>query len=337
MSNKPNLTVGVRPVRLGVVGAVLTLLAVPHVAYADPSRTQCIDSNTKAQDARRDLKFSVARDSLRTCSASSCPGTVRDDCIKRLDDLEKAQPTIVFDAKDASGRDVIDVKVTVDGAPLAESLVGAPLAVDPGRHTFTFAVPGRAAVSETFAIKEGEKDRHERIPMDRSAPDSAPPVAPAHETPAPPAITPAEHPTSQEEAHGKGGDENGTKASAGGGPWKTLGVVTGAVGVAGLGVGAAFGLLASSAWNTAQRDCPGNTLATCPNHAGAVSEHSTTMTDATISTAGFIAGGVLVAGGVALFIAGAKPSEPSQNLAGRLVVMPVVGPSLAGVSVGGGF
>src|SRR5208282_3193173 len=72
--------------------------------------------------------------------------------------------------------------------------------------------------------------------------------------------------------------------------------------------GAIFGLLASSAWNTAQSDCPGNTLATCPNHAGAVNDHSTTVTDATISTVGFIAGGALVAGGVTLFILGASPS-----------------------------
>jgi hypothetical protein len=51
---------------------------------------------------------------------------VRDDCTRRLDELDKAQPTIVFEAKDGAGRDLTAVQVTVDGKPLVESLTARP-------------------------------------------------------------------------------------------------------------------------------------------------------------------------------------------------------------------
>jgi hypothetical protein len=42
-------------------------------------------------------------------------------------DLERAQPTVVFDVKDDAGNDLTDVKVTVDGNPLADKLTGTAL------------------------------------------------------------------------------------------------------------------------------------------------------------------------------------------------------------------
>ncbi len=158
-----------------VVGMLMTMAGAPSVARADVSKAECIQANTASQDARRDLKFSAAREQLARCIDPSCPGIVRDDCTRRLDELERAQPTIVFDAKDASGHDVAAVKVTIDGKPLAEKLVGSALAVDPGEHTSTFTASGGAPVTQTLiVIKEGVmKDRHESICVRRFCPGPA--------------------------------------------------------------------------------------------------------------------------------------------------------------------
>jgi len=167
-----------------VVGAVLSLVAV--TARADLTKAQCIDANTKGQDLRRDGKLSAARKELLRCADPSCPGVVRDDCTRRLDDVDKVQPTIVFVVKDASGKDVSAVKVTVDGQPLVDTLDGTELPVDPGRHVFTFTVAGLAPVSATLVLAAGDKDRRERIAVGGGPAVTAPIGAPAAPAPAPP-------------------------------------------------------------------------------------------------------------------------------------------------------
>ena len=161
-----------------MVTATLTLS--PVSAIADVKKAACIEANTKAQDLRREGKLSEARGQLRTCADPSCPELVRDDCTKRLDDLERAQPTIIFGAKDASGRDMGAVAVTVDGRPLAEKLDGTPLRVDPGEHVFTFSAGDQSPVTQTFIIREGERDRRESLVIGPPAPpDQAPAPTPA--------------------------------------------------------------------------------------------------------------------------------------------------------------
>jgi hypothetical protein len=137
----------------------------PAAPAAEVTKDQCVDANTKAQSLRRERKFRAAREQLSLCVDVHCPAMVRDDCAQRLDELERVQPTIVFDAKDGSGRDLSEVRVTIDGKPLADKLDGAALAVDPGAHSFTFEVVGQPVVTRNLVLKEGEKLRRERIPM----------------------------------------------------------------------------------------------------------------------------------------------------------------------------
>jgi hypothetical protein len=61
------------------------------------------------------------------------------------------------------------------------------------------------------------------------------------------------------------------------------------------------------------------------------------MTDSTISTASFIAGGVLLAGGVTLYFAGRHSEEKAAAPSASLVVTPSVGPAGAGLSLQGRF
>jgi hypothetical protein len=277
------------------------------------TKDQCVDANGQGQHLRADGKLSAAREQLRTCANPACPAMVRSDCTKRLDDLESAQPTIAFEVKDASGADVVAVKVTVDGKPLADRLDGTPLAVDPGEHVFGFDIEGQSPVTRTLVLTEGVKGRRERVVVGPGAP-----------VPAATAALPAT-PSAAESASASEGGGLGTG--------RLLGLVAGGVGVAGLAVGGIFGALTLSERSQQESAC--GSPCSSSSHTQALGDHSTGMTDATISTVGFIAGGALVLGGAVLFFT-ARPSPQPQPTTGVLV-LPGVGPGGGGVLLKGAF
>jgi hypothetical protein len=141
--------------------AVFTLAV--DASADDPTREQCFAANESAQSLRQSGKFQPARAQLLTCIAPSCPSAVRTDCEERLNELEKAMPTIVFAAKGPDGSDVSAVKVTMDGAPLVERLDGVAVAVEPGEHSFEFTAEGYPTVSKKLVVREGVKGRAEAI------------------------------------------------------------------------------------------------------------------------------------------------------------------------------
>jgi hypothetical protein len=243
------------------------------------------------------------------CESPSCPAIVRGDCIQRLDELEHAQSTIVFDVKDATGADVSAVTVTIDGAPFAERLEGGALRVDPGDHTFGFAAAGQEPVTRHVVIKEGVKDRHEPIVLPASQ------ASPAVIRPAPPEPPPPE-------------------AHTGIATQRLLGIVVGAEGLAAVAVGGVFGALSLSAASQQKSDCASAT--SCSSRAQADSDHSTATTDGNVSTVAFVAGGVLLAGGALLFFTAPSSSPPADQRAG-LLVAPSIGPGGAGLLLRGEF
>ncbi|MGH7269036.1 MAG: hypothetical protein ACREJ3_01285, partial [Polyangiaceae bacterium] len=227
-----------------------------------------------------------------------------------LDELEKAQPTILFEFKDCTGRDLIDVTATMDGHPLGQALGGSALRLDPGPHEFVFTETGVEPVTKTFVIEEGEKERRERIVI------GAPP---------PPIATPAPEMTVPPLA--EGGAKSGTPTQ------KLAGLIVGGVGVAGIATGAVFGLLTMSAASQQKSDCASAT--SCANFAGASSAHSGGETDGTVSTVAFIAGGALLAGGAALFLTAHSHEHPASTMG--LVVVPGIAPGGAALWARGEF
>jgi len=232
---------------------------------------------------------------------------VRDDCALRLDQLERLQPTVVFDAKDALGNDLSDVRVTIDGQPLAETLQGTSLQVDPGEHTFAFETPGRPSVIRSFVLHEGEKARRERIVLAASYTETtASGLSPA------PTAWP-----------------NGERQQ-GGGERKAVAFVVGGLGIGGIAVGTVFGLLTISNWESSKSEC---SQTSCPQPKEAVSDHDTAITDGTISTTGFIAGAVLAATGFALWLTAPSDVGPSVKRARPLRVSPTVGTGAVGANL----
>jgi hypothetical protein len=298
-----------RPFATATVATIIGLS--PAAAGADMTKLQCIDANTRAQDLRRDGKLGAAREQLRQCADATCPEMVRDDCTRRLDEVERAQPTIVFEAKDGSGNDQSDVKVTVDGAPLADRLDGAALRVDPGQHVFVFLVAGQPPLRRTLVLAEGDKGRREKVVL-----GSAPPPPQASPVAAPPTAQASVAPAST--------------------PWSTqraLGATAAGAGVAGLALGSVFGLMTISEANKQSTDCA--SAANCANRPQALNDHSNATTDGIVATVAFAAGGGLLALGAVLFFTGGHASEPAS--AARLLVVPSVSRDGGAMSLSGAF
>ena len=111
---------------------------------ADPTTADCLAATESSLALRNEHKLREARAQLLICSAASCPADMRDECTRRVGEVNAAIPTIVFAVKDAAGNDLVAVRVTMDGQPIAERLEGTALSIDPGAHTFTFETTGQA-------------------------------------------------------------------------------------------------------------------------------------------------------------------------------------------------
>ncbi len=278
------------------VATLLGLLSTP--AGADMTKDQCIDTNTNGQNLRREGKLALARQQFRACTSASCPGVLREDCTRRLDEVEDAQPSVVFDAKDPSGRDLSSVKVSVDGQPLVERLDGTALLVDPGEHVFTFAVAGSPPVTHAFVIKVGEKQRRERITIAGPPSPKAPPTLETGRGPAPV-------------------DADGSHTR------KIVGLAIGGVGLAGIAVGSVFGVMTFSAKSQQDIDCASPEH--CLHYNPALTDHDNAMTYGIIATASMIAGGAFLAAGAVLVLTAGHPSEHARSA--RLAVTPSLGPA----------
>jgi hypothetical protein len=270
--------------RPAAAGAFAVLVLVSSRASGDALVDRCVDANTRAQALRHDGKLGEAREQLKHCAEASCPGLVRDDCTQLLDDLDRAQPTIVFDVKDAAGHDLTEVQVEIDAHSFAERLDGVALAADPGPHAFTFKAAGRAPAVQQIVVREGEKSRRESIVLQGLG---SPEALGMHASPPPPPLVwPARAP------------------SEGVGARRVGALVVGALGVAALGVGGALALVARAKGDDANAVCPG---ASCANpQALNMNREALTLGDACTVTV--VSGAAVVGAAAALWLTARSPS-----------------------------
>jgi len=245
---------------------------------ADPTTADCLSSNDSSIDLRNQHKLRAARAELLICAGATCPEDIRNECARRVSEVNASMPTIVFEAKDSAGNDLSSVKVTMDGQPLVERLQGTALSIDPGEHVFVFTVEGSAAVQRTFVIQEGEKGRRERILL--GGPGAAPALVPAPGTAPPGAGAPAP---------GVAMDTNSTA--------RTTGYIVGAVGVGALGLAVFEQLTALS------RDNKSNSAAASPNPAVRATASQLHSQATTAQTYALVASGIGIAAvGTGLFL-----------------------------------
>jgi hypothetical protein len=270
-----------------LVLSCVTTLFNRAAAGAEPTTAECLaaheDSVTLAKSHQ--LRASLAK--LALCSSESCPEHVRTECLARVSETEASIPTVVFEATDAAGTTLFEVKVKMDGELLTDRLSGAALSVDPGAHTFTFESSGRPIVETKLVILEGEKLRRERVELESVAtvtPVTAPPVERAKAA----ASTPAQQPPVTEPPLGNA---------------RILALVLGGVGLAASGVGVAYGLVAKSLRDEANGLCP---KPQCPDQSG-VDRWNQASSAAGIATGAFVIGAAGIASGVVIWLSG-KPA-----------------------------
>jgi hypothetical protein len=308
---------------LALLAAGLATIAVPATARAADDKAACFDGATQGQTLRDQHKLVEARAQFTICARQTCPKQISKDCQSWLEQVDQAMPTIVVSAKDGAGRDLFDVTVTMDDHPFATKLMGEAVPVNPGVHVLHFEGKDGGRLDKQVLVREGVKNQNVDVVV------GAPPVA---QTPAIP-TTGAGAPSGDAGPGGAGAHAAGETpaASSGGGPWKAIGFVAGGLGIAGLAVGAGFGFKAMGDKNDAQCDassaCKSGPLGNARN-------------DAMIANIGFVAGGVLLAGGAALilFAPHGHAAETSAGAAPRLAgvqVAPAVGARDAGLLLRG--
>ena len=117
---------------------------------------------------------------------------------------------------------------------------------------------------------------------------------------------------------------------------KTYALVATGIGVAAMGVGAVFGLMAQSSWSHSKTEC--SSPADCPQHAQAVSDHDSASSSATAATIALIAGGAAIVAGAVLWLTAPRVDAAGVTTStGSLGVAPCAGPSNAGLPLRGAF
>jgi hypothetical protein len=155
---------------------VLAGFTLGQTSAAADDREQCANAAEQAQSLRDEGKYRRAREQMLLCARDVCPGPIKSDCGKWLDQIERDAPTVVFGAKDA-GKDVFDVKVSMDGVVVTERLDGKPQLVDAGEHTFKFEHEG-VVKEERVLVRSGEKGRAITVVFgEATAPVTSPPPA----------------------------------------------------------------------------------------------------------------------------------------------------------------
>jgi hypothetical protein len=210
------------------------------------------------------------------------------------------------------------VTVTMDGEKVPPALIGLPLPVDPGSHTFEATGTDLKSDPITVSVTEGGKDAVTLIV--KSAPGTLAPGAPPPTAAAlgatPTAASPSTPPPPPNEQPGSSGS-NGLKIG---------GFVALGVGVVGVGVGTLFLLKSKSKKSDADDLC---NSAGCPQskQSQIQSLDNDYKSAGTLAVVGYAVGGAgLITGITLLALSGSKHSE---NAAG---ITPWIGYQSAGVS-----
>ena len=194
----------------------------------------------------------------------------------------------------AEAKAVSGLEITRDGERVGPAQWGLPIPADTGEHLIAASAPGHDAWQSVIAVKEPAGKFTVAVPA-LVPTGGATPVAPAADAPL----------TSR--------DSGAPPARGGGlGTQRTLALVAGGVGVAGVVVGSIFGLKSKSDHDEAEKYCDGSRCTDARGVSAGDSAHSA----GNISTIAMIVGGVGLAAGVTLWFTAPKASTTSALAVG---------------------
>jgi hypothetical protein len=175
--------------RRGKVLAALPLLALPLLAAgtALAAEEPCRVAYVETQRLQRAAQLRAARRAAVACGQDECSTTVRAHCSEWLAGIERALPTLLIDARDASGEAVVGVRVQANDELLSEGWDGRALELDPGEYTLRFSA-GERVVERRTVVREGDKYHRILVQFDAAPSASLPPAAPPDTAPGAPPL-----------------------------------------------------------------------------------------------------------------------------------------------------
>lgn len=275
-----------------------------------------------ASCAEHDGKLALAW--LRLKEARSLNADTKSDAQRRQIEefisksIERLAPQIPYWTVNVPG--VPDAVVLRNNQPV---VTGVELPIDPGKHTVVVTAPGYVDQSREIEVAIGQRQTIE-IALEKK-PDVGPVDPPKDPDPQPPPKDPVKPPAVE-----GGGGLSGVQIG---------GIIVGSVGLATLG--ASFGLGGAALGKQSELDA----LACEETDAGLSCPSSKTTTAADLSSEGetlalastvtTFVGGAAIGAGVLMLILGAESSTSSGDT--TAIVVPAVGPGVAGLSVFGVF
>jgi hypothetical protein len=200
------------------------------------------------------------------------------------------------------------LQILRDGSLLPPAELSTGLPVDPGPYVVEARAPGKGTWSTTVEVRAGARVVV-TVPLLADVPALPPPEAPTAVAPppmtlpsaaAPPsALTSTTFTTSAE-----------LPSTSPGRAQRTTGLVVGAAGIAGLGVGAYFGVLSLDRHRDAEPHCSGNVC-----DATGVSLRNDARQAGNAATVALAAGGALLLGGVITFAMAPRASDYRPTVA----------------------
>jgi hypothetical protein len=267
----------------------------------------------------------------------------------RLRQLESSMPKLVITVPPNAPS---DLEIRQDGEIVGHVVWGSPVPVDPGVHTISAKAYGRkpwignvqiAATATTFEVKipelapEATSAQAGPVPAPAPVPQAvqAVPTGPATTQLSPQAQPQAAGPAQPPQPESQPGavappPAADTHHASTGTTQKILGWTSIGLGAVGIGLGTVFAIQRSTKLNERDQICP-EQVRCFPED---LEQNDALTNDArsasTISTVGFIAGGVFAATGIVLLV-----TAPKAPKAEGVSIVPAVGPGFQGLAVHG--
>ena len=192
-----------------------------------------------------------------------------------------------------SGAPPRDLVLELDEVQLGAASLGVRLPVDPGHHALRASAPGKKPAIVTVDVKADGVVSRVVVPALVDDAGSAAPVVVS-----PPVTSPSGSPSSSASQASSASPPDAVARGAS--PWRTVGIVSAGVGVVALGVGTAFGVIAKSKRDDSNAQPGGCVNDDCPPAAAHTRDDARSA--GTTSTIFFVAGAVLAAAGVTMFL-----------------------------------
>lgn len=128
-------------------------------AASSQDKRVCVDAFNQARERAQSAHLREAKEMLGKCARAVCGSFLQQECTTLYTQLEAEIPSIVPVVTDDAGLPHALVELKMDGELLARTLDGHGIAVDPGKHEFSFATDAGVFAKKRIMIVQGQRNR----------------------------------------------------------------------------------------------------------------------------------------------------------------------------------